>query len=67
MDLTSPEKIEDLLGGNLDETTKVAEITSDGGVIQKMLLNTLLGVSSADEFHVYLNSSGSKIGNQILS
>ena len=57
---SSPKEIEKYLGGNLDEATKIAEITSDGGIIQKMLLNTLLNhsLSSGDEFHVYLNSSG---------
>ena len=60
--------MEELLGGNFDEGIisededfkefKFVEITSDGGVIQKMLLNTLLdhSIASEDGFYVYLNS-----------
>ena len=66
--VSSLEKMEELLGGNFDEGIisededfkefKFVEITSDGGVIQKMLLNTLLdhSIASEDGFYVYLNS-----------
>ena len=56
--VTTVGDIEILLGGTPDEN-RPAEyiIQSNGGVIQKMLLNTLLNysVSSEDRFFVYLN------------
>lgn len=53
------QQIQNVLGGNIGDS-KIIEIDSNDGVVQKIISKALEqnSVTSEDQFHVHLNSTG---------